>query len=118
MNGANNKRRDNSGRAKTREVPIGSRRECSSLRDPTQPPSFLTQASFYLTLPLHSRCLQSRFVFLTLYTLTSVCIFSLLFLYISKGSEKKNLFKNQEFPALLIISIILMTLMFYSGMIL
>ena len=33
---------------------------------------------------------------LTLYTLTSVCIFSILFSYISLGADKENLFNNQE----------------------
>ena len=33
---------------------------------------------------------------LTLYTLTSVCIFSILFSYISLGADKENLFHNQE----------------------
>ena len=33
----------------------------------------------------------------TLYTLTSVCIFSLLFSIHSQGADKENLFNNHEF---------------------
>ena len=56
---------------------------------------------------------------LTLYTLTSVCIFSILFsIHFSEGTEKENLFKNQEPPLLVIISFVLMTLLYDSGMIL
>ena len=47
----------------------------------------------------------------TLYTLTSVYIFSTLFLYISWGADKENLFSNQKIPSLLTISFILITLM-------
>ena len=39
-------------------------------------------------------------------------------LYISKGADEENLFNNQEFHELVIISFILMTLMFESGVIL
>ena len=38
-------------------------------------------------------------------------------LYISKGADEENLFNNQEFHELVIISFILMTLMFDSGVI-
>ena len=37
--------------------------------------------------------------------------------YISSGFEKENLSNNQELLSLLIISLILVTLMFYSGVI-
>ena len=40
---------------------------------------------------------------------SSVWIFSILSLYISKGSGKKNLFNNQELLQLLIISLIPIT---------
>ena len=53
--------------------------------------------------------------FLTLYTLTSVCIFSILFTYLSKEADKENLFNCQELLKLVIISSILMTSMFDSG---
>ena len=45
-------------------------------------------------------------------------IFSILFLYISYGIDKKNLFNNQELLWLVTISFILMALMCDSGMIL
>ena len=54
----------------------------------------------------------------TLYILTSVCIFSTLSLYISQGAYKENLFVNQKLPSLVTISFILMTLMCNSGVIL
>ena len=53
----------------------------------------------------------------TLYTLTSVCIFSTLFLYISWGADKENLFSNQKIPSLVTISFILITLMCNSEVI-
>ena len=37
------------------------------------------------------------------YTLTSVCIFSVLFLFISGGADKENLFNDQE-PLKLVIT--------------
>ena len=55
---------------------------------------------------------------LTLYTLTSVCIFSILFSIQSLCPSKGNLFNNQEVFQFIIISFILMTLMLDSGMIL
>ena len=45
-------------------------------------------------------------------------IFSILFLYISYGIDKENLFNNQELLWLVTISFILMALMCDSGMIL
>ena len=50
--------------------------------------------------------------------LTYVCILSILFSYISYGSDKNNLFNNQERLLLVIISFILNTLVFYSVVIL
>ena len=55
---------------------------------------------------------------LTLYTLTSVCIFSILSSMHFLCAGKENLFNNQGVLQLIIISFILMTLMFDSGMIL
>ena len=55
-------------------------------------------------------------VALTLSTQTSVCKFSILFFIHSYGTCKENLLNNQEFLELAIISFILMTLMFESGM--
>ena len=52
-----------------------------------------------------------------LYTPTSVSILSTLFQYISSGSEKENLSINQELLSLFIIFLILVTLMFDSGVI-
>ena len=45
-------------------------------------------------------------------------IFSLLPLYVSWSADKENLFKDQELYELVITSLILMTLMFDSGVIL
>ena len=53
--------------------------------------------------------------FSTLYTLTSVCIFSILFTHLSKEAGKENLFNCQELLKLVIISSILTTSMFDSG---
>ena len=58
---------------------------------------------------------------LTLYTLTSVCTFSILFsvhFLMCLCAGKENLFNNQEVLQLTIISFILMTSMFDSGVIL
>ena len=52
---------------------------------------------------------------LILYTLKSVCIFSILFPIHFPGTDKEILQNNQELLYLLIISIILVTLMFDSG---
>ena len=59
-------------------------------------------------------------VLLTLDNRTSVCIFYILSLYISYGSEKENLLNNRERLKLLIISINVLhtTLMFYPGVML
>ena len=54
---------------------------------------------------------------ITLYTLTSVCIFSTLLLYISQAANKENMFHNQKRLKLMMISCILVTLMFESGVI-
>ena len=43
----------------------------------------------------------------TPYTLTLIFIFSTLFVYIPYGTDKENLFKNQEILELMIISFIL-----------
>ena len=48
-------------------------------------------------------------------TLTSVCILSILFLYISWDADKENLFNNQELLYMVIISFILKTLVFALG---
>ena len=62
-------------------------------------------------------CKQAlRRVALTLSTQTSVCKFSILFFIHSYGTDKENLPNNQDFLELAIISFILMTLMFESGM--
>ena len=50
-------------------------------------------------------------ILLTLYTPTSACIFSILFLNISLKVDKENLFANQKVPSLVTISVILVTLM-------
>ena len=63
---------------------------------------------YQLVLPPKKRMCSDS---LALCTLTSVCIFSIS-LDISLGSDKENLFNNQE---LVIISFILMTLMFDVG---
>ena len=55
---------------------------------------------------------------LTLYTLTSVCKFFILFSVQSKEADKENLFSNQKLFWLVIISLIPMTLMCGSGVIL
>ena len=55
-------------------------------------------------------------VALTLSTQTLVCKFSILFFIHSYGTDKENLPNNQDFLELAIISFILMTLMFESGM--
>ena len=52
---------------------------------------------------------------LTLYILTSVCKFFILFSVQSKEADKENLFSNQKLFWLVIISLILMTLMCGSG---
>ena len=46
---------------------------------------------------------------LNLYILTSVCVFLLTVLYNSYGTDKENLFNNQELHKLVIILFILMT---------
>ena len=46
---------------------------------------------------------------LTLYILTSVCAILLTVLYNSYGTDKENLFNNQELHKLVIILFILMT---------
>ena len=51
-------------------------------------------------------------------TLISVCIFFIMFLYISYGADKENLFNNQELLLLVVISFILVPLIFDSGVIL
>ena len=51
---------------------------------------------------------------LTLYTLRSVFIFPILFLYISYGNDKENLFDDQELLELVIISYVLITFIFNS----
>ena len=51
-------------------------------------------------------------------TLISVCIFLIMFLYISYGADKENLFNNQELLLLVVISFILVPLIFDSGVIL
>ena len=48
-------------------------------------------------------------------TLISVCIFLIMFLYISYGADKENLFNNQELLLLVVISFILVPLIFDSG---
>ena len=53
---------------------------------------------------------------LTLYILTSVGIFSILFLYILYGLDNQNLFNNQELLSWVIISYISVALMCDSGM--
>ena len=55
---------------------------------------------------------------LTLYNLTSVCIFSILFSIHFLMCWQGSLFNNHEILQFIIISLILMTLMFDSGMIL
>ena len=55
---------------------------------------------------------------LTLYNLTSVCIFSILFSINFFTCWQGEFFDNQELLYLVIISFILMTLMFDSGVIL
>ena len=56
---------------------------------------------------------------LTIYTPTSVCIFSIvLYTFANVLARRSNLFKNQEVLQFIIISFILMTIMFDSGMIL
>ena len=55
---------------------------------------------------------------LTLYNLTSVCIFSILFSIKFFTCWQGEFFDNQELLYLVIISFILMTLMFDSGVIL
>ena len=56
-------------------------------------------------------------VFLTLYTLTLICLFSVLFFTASHGTDRENLFKNLEPHELQIISFILLTVTFDSGVI-
>ena len=56
-------------------------------------------------------------VFLTLYTLTLICLFSVLFFTASHGTDRENLFKNLELHELQIISFILLTLTFDLGVI-
>ena len=56
-------------------------------------------------------------VFLTLYTLTLICLFSVLFFTASHGTDRENLFKNLELHELQIISFILLTVTFDSGVI-
>ena len=51
-------------------------------------------------------------VFLTLYTLTLICLFSA-----SHGTDRENLFKNLELHELQIISFIPLTVTFDSGVI-
>ena len=63
-------------------------------------------------------CSTHRFKHLTLYILTSVCIFSLLLPIHFKGAEKENLFNNQEVLLLVIIFFTLMILMCDCGVIL
>ena len=52
---------------------------------------------------------------LTLYSLTSECIFSILFSIHLLSADKENLFINQEFFKLVIIFYILVTLLHDSG---
>ena len=54
----------------------------------------------------------------TLFTQTSVCIFALLFYFISLGADRENLSNNQELLLFVIISFILVSLNFDLGVIL
>ena len=56
--------------------------------------------------------------FLTLFILAFVFIFSRLSLYISDGTDKENLFDNQELLKSVIIPFILMTVILYSRVVL
>ena len=59
---------------------------------------------------ISSRCqLMVVSTTLTLYILTSVCAILLTVLYNSYGTDKENLFNNQELHKLVIILFILMT---------
>ena len=59
---------------------------------------------------ISSRCqLMVVSTTLTLYILTSVCAILLTVLYNSYGTDKENLFNNQELLKLVIILFILMT---------
>ena len=59
---------------------------------------------------ISSRCqLMVVSTTLTLYILTSVCAILLTVLYNSYGTDKENLFNNQELRKLVIILFILMT---------
>ena len=59
---------------------------------------------------MSSRCqLMVVSTTLTLYILTSVCAILLTVLYNSYGTDKENLFNNQELRKLVIILFILMT---------
>ena len=60
---------------------------------------------------------KENFYLLALNTLKSVCIFSILFSIHFQKADKENLFNNQELLLLVIISSILMTFMFDSGVI-
>ena len=53
---------------------------------------------------------------LTLYTLTSVCIFSILFSIHFQQADKENLFNNQELLKLVIISSTLLTFYLIQGL--
>ena len=60
---------------------------------------------------------KENFSLLALNTLKSECIFSILFSIHFQKADKENLFNNQELLLLVIISSILMTFMFDSGVI-
>ena len=60
---------------------------------------------------------KENFYLLALKTLTSVCIFSILFSIHFQQADKENLFNNQKLLLLVIISSTLMTFMFDSGVI-
>ena len=68
-----------------------------------------------ITLSVHLS--KENFYLLAFNTLTSVCIFSILFSIHFQQADKENLFNNQELLLLVIIFSTLMTFMFDSGVI-
>ena len=81
--------------------------------------SFLMFGNLDETLALINELLHlpnlSGFWKFILHTLTSVCIFSILFSIHSKEADKENLFNNQELHQFVIMSSILITFMFDLG---
>ena len=69
---------------------------------------------YQLVLPTKKRMCSDS---LALYSLASVCIFSILLPRHFLGSDKENLFNNQELLQLVITFFILMTLMFDLGVV-